>query len=243
MLKGKTALVTGSTSGIGLAIAKALAGAGANLMLNGFGEAADIERERAGLEKEFGITARYSPADMSKPAEIIEMIRAAEKEFGRLDVLVNNAGILPEATEAGPETVAKTFATNTIGPFLVTDAMLPLLRRSESGRVVNVSSRMGSLAEQADPASAYYSMVLPAYQASKAALNSYTISLAKSLADTAIVVTSVCPGFVQTDLTPTSRDLAPLTPEQAARPVVAAATAPAGSPSGTFVDVDGEIRW
>ena len=93
MLKGKTALVTGSTSGIGLATARALAADGANVMLNGFGDKAAIEQERAGLEKEFGVKALYSPADMSKPAEIAEMIRTTEKHFGSLDVLVNNAGI------------------------------------------------------------------------------------------------------------------------------------------------------
>ena len=93
MLKGKTALVTGSTSGIGLAIARALAQAGANIMLNGFGDKAAIEKERAGLEKEFGIKALYSPADMTKPAEIAAMIGETEKNFGSLDVLVNNAGI------------------------------------------------------------------------------------------------------------------------------------------------------
>ena len=93
MLKGKTALVTGSTSGIGLAIARALAQDGANVMLNGFGDKAEIEKIRAGIEKDFGVKARYSAADMSKPAEIADMIRTTEKEFGALDVLVNNAGI------------------------------------------------------------------------------------------------------------------------------------------------------
>ena len=92
-LKGKSALVTGSTSGIGLAIARALAKAGANVMLNGFGEAAAIEAERAAIEKAFGIKAGYSGADMTKPGKIEDMIKAAQKEFGALDVLVNNAGI------------------------------------------------------------------------------------------------------------------------------------------------------
>src|ERR1017187_7246578 len=91
MLKGKTALVTGSTSGIGLATAPAPGGA--NIMLNGFGEAAAIEKERAGIEKEFAFKALYSPADMSKPAEIADMIKTTEKSFGSLDVLVNNAAI------------------------------------------------------------------------------------------------------------------------------------------------------
>src|SRR6185312_4183178 len=93
MLKGKTALVTGSTSGIGLAIARALAKEGANVTLNGFGDKAAVEQERAGIEKEFGVKAIYSAADMSKPAEIAEMVKTTEKTFGTLDVLVNNAGI------------------------------------------------------------------------------------------------------------------------------------------------------
>src|SRR4051794_16234978 len=93
MLKGKTAVVTGSTSGIGLAIARAMAGEGMNVMINGFGEAAAIEKERAGIETDFKVKAVYSPADMTKPPEIAEMIASAEKTFGSLDVLVNNAGI------------------------------------------------------------------------------------------------------------------------------------------------------
>src|SRR5262245_33510201 len=93
MLKGKTALITGSTSGIGLATARALAQDGANVILNGFGDKAEIEKLRAGIEKDLGVKARYSAADMTKPAEIAEMVRAGEKEFGAIDVLVNNAGI------------------------------------------------------------------------------------------------------------------------------------------------------
>src|SRR4029453_3104878 len=93
MLNGKTALVTGSNSGIGLGIARALAREGANIVINGFGDKAAIEKERAGIEKEFSVKAISSPADMTKPAEIAEMIRTAEKTFGSVDVLVNNAGI------------------------------------------------------------------------------------------------------------------------------------------------------
>src|SRR5690349_17713465 len=93
MLKGKSALVTGSTSGIGQAIARALARAGANVMLNGFGDKAAIEQQRTALAKEFGVKAGYSAADMSKPSEIADMVKTAEKDFGALDILVNNAGI------------------------------------------------------------------------------------------------------------------------------------------------------
>src|SRR3984957_11465305 len=93
MLKGKSALVTGSTSGIGLAIARAFAAQGAHVTINGFGDQVAIEKERSGIEKEFGVKAVYSGADMTKPAEIAEMVKSAEKTFGTLDVLVNNAGI------------------------------------------------------------------------------------------------------------------------------------------------------
>ncbi|MGB6467569.1 MAG: SDR family NAD(P)-dependent oxidoreductase, partial [Xanthobacteraceae bacterium] len=93
MLKGKSALVTGSTSGIGLAIARAMAAQGANITINGFGDADAIEKERSGIEKEFGVKAIYSAADMTKPAEIANMVHLSEKTFGSLDVLVNNAGI------------------------------------------------------------------------------------------------------------------------------------------------------
>ena len=93
MLKGKTALVTGSTSGIGLAVASALAAEGANVTINGFGDKAAIEQERSGIEKEYAVKALYSPADMTKPAEIAEMVRTTAQTFGSLDVLVNNAGI------------------------------------------------------------------------------------------------------------------------------------------------------
>jgi 3-hydroxybutyrate dehydrogenase len=92
-LKGKTAVVTGSTSGIGLAIARKMASAGANIVINGFGDAAAVEKERAGIESDFKVKAIHSPADMTKPAEIAGMIALGEKTFGSVDVLVNNAGI------------------------------------------------------------------------------------------------------------------------------------------------------
>jgi NAD(P)-dependent dehydrogenase (short-subunit alcohol dehydrogenase family) len=125
----------------------------------------------------------------------------------------------------------------------VTEAFLPLLHRSPMGRIVNVSSTMGSLQDQCDPGSPYYGMILPAYQSSKAALNAVTVALAKKLADTPIKVTSVCPGWVQTDLAPGNRELAPLTADEAARIVVTAATLAQEAPSGTFIDGAGVVAW
>ena len=108
MLKGKSAIVTGSTSGIGLGIARALGGAGADLMLNGFGDAAEIEALRAGLANEFGVKVGFSGADMSKPAQIHEMVRRATQELGTVDILVNNAGIQHTAPVESSPTSAGT---------------------------------------------------------------------------------------------------------------------------------------
>ncbi len=126
---------------------------------------------------------------------------------------------------------------------LATEHFLGLLRESDAGRIVNVSSRMGSLADQLDPGSLYHGVVLPAYQASKAALNSVTVGLSKLLADTPITVNAVCPGFVQTDLTPANRARAPLSAAEAARVVVAYALPDAGGPTGGFFEAAGAVPW
>ncbi len=148
--------------------------------------------------------------DVTSSSSVADAAKQVRERHEHLDILINNAGILPEATDsvelefADPAMFQETFDTNVVGPVTVIEAFLPLLRGSEAGRIVNVSSTMGSLVEQANPDSPYYAMVVPAYQSSKAALNSITIGLSKKLADTDIKVTSVCPGFVQTDLTPST---------------------------------------
>ncbi|HUG83576.1 MAG TPA: SDR family NAD(P)-dependent oxidoreductase, partial [Euzebya sp.] len=141
------------------------------------------------------------------------------------------------------EMFTRTFAINVFGVIAVLEAFLPLLRHSDAGRVVNVSSTMGSLSDQLDPTSPYFSTVVPAYQSSKAALNSITIALSKQLVDTPIKVTSVCPGFVQTDLTPANRAHAPLTADEAAHIVLTAATLADDASSGTFIDHNGPVAW
>jgi 3-hydroxybutyrate dehydrogenase len=142
MLKGKTALVTGSTSGIGLAIARALAKDGADVMLNGFGDNAEFEKTRAGIEKEFGVKALYSPADMSKPGEIAAMVAATKKEFGALDVLVNNAGIQHVANiEDFPvEKWDAIIAINLSSSFHSMRAAVPGMKRRKWGRIINIAS-------------------------------------------------------------------------------------------------------
>ena len=243
----KIALVTGGTRGIGLASARRLAQDGAHVVVG-------ARRPEAGDEAvdqllRDGLTASSVALDVTDPASVRAAADQVAEQFGRLDVLVNNAGILPEATNAEPAEVVdlamfqQTYATNVLGPVAVVEAFLPLLRRSEAGRIVNVSSTVGSLAHQTDPDSPWHAMVVPAYQSSKASLNAITIVLAKALVDTPIKVTSVCPGWVQTDLAPGNREQAPVTPEQAAEVVHRAATLGAAEPSGTFVDADGFVRW
>ena len=192
MLKGKTALVTGSTSGIGLAIARALAADGADLMINGFGDKAAIEKERAGLEKDFGIKARYSAADMSKPAEIADMVRAAEKEFGRLDVLVNNAGIQHVANiEDFPiEKWDAIIAINLSSSFHTIRTALPGMQKRKWGRIINIASAHGLVA----------SAQKGAYIAAKHVLVGLTKTVAIENANNGITCNAICPGWVLTPL-------------------------------------------
>lgn len=240
------ALVTGATRGLGLATARALASHPDLTVLVAARRIEDGERVAASLVAE-GHRAEPLELDVDDPASVRTAAHRVECAHGRLDVLVNNAGILPEAVTPATEAVdlalfRRTFDTNVFGAVAVLESFLPLLRRSDEPRVVNVSSTMGSLADQTDPESPYYAMVVPAYQASKAALNSITIALSKQLADTGLVATSVCPGFVRTGLAPASAD-APTSPEEAAQVVVEAALAPAGTPSGRFVSMAGAVPW
>jgi 3-hydroxybutyrate dehydrogenase len=192
MLKGKTALVTGSTSGIGLATARALAGEGANLMLNGFGDKAAIEKERAGLEKEFGIKVRYSAADMSKPAEIADMIRATEKEFGALDVLVNNAGIQHVANiEDFPiEKWDAIIAINLSSSFHTIRTAVPGMKKRKWGRIINIASAHGLVA----------STQKVAYVSAKHGLVGLTKVVAMETANAGVTCNAICPGWVLTPL-------------------------------------------
>ncbi|KAA0023041.1 SDR family NAD(P)-dependent oxidoreductase [Antrihabitans cavernicola] len=241
------ALVTGANRGLGFATSKALAQAGYCVVLTA--RRRDRAESAAAELRANGLDVQAAELDVTSARSIAAARDQIERTVGRLDVLVNNAGILPEATDATDhefadlDTFRSTFETNVFGAVAVTEALLPLLRRSAMGRIVNVSSTMGSLGDQADPSSPYFQTIVPAYQSSKAALNSITISLSKRLADSGITVTSVCPGFVQTDLTPINREQAPLTASQAAAVVVAAATLPADARSGTFVDSNGPVAW
>jgi len=192
MLKGKNAIVTGSTSGIGLGIARSLAGAGANLMLNGFGDAAQIEALRASLAREFGVKVGYSGADMSKPDQIHAMVAAAVKELGSADILVNNAGIQHTAPVESfpPERWDAVIAINLSSAFHGIQAVLPGMKARNWGRIVNIASVHGLVA----------SVEKVAYVAAKHGMIGMTKVVALETAKTGITCNAICPGWVLTPL-------------------------------------------
>ena len=192
MLNGKTALVTGSTSGIGLATARALAKNGANLMLNGFGDGGEIEKLRAGLEKEFKIKARYSGADMSKPEEIAGIVRDTEKEFGAVDILVNNAGIqfVAPIENFPPEKWDAIIAINLSASFHTIHNAIPGMKKKKWGRIINIASAHGLVASEQKAA----------YVAAKHGLVGLTKVVAIEAANDGVTCNAICPGWVLTPL-------------------------------------------
>lgn len=225
-LAGKSALVTGSTSGIGRAIAERFAREGANVMLNGFGDPKEIESLRSGLEK-LGVQAAYHGADMTKPAEIADLVAAAEKRFGRIDILVNAAGVTaPKATilETRLDSWRRIVDINLTGTFLVSRAVARHMVAADYGRIVNLGSVAG---KEGNPFSA-------AYSASKAAVHSFTKSLAKELARTGVRVNCVAPAIIAT------RNLYYEQPEEMRKLWVS--RVPMGRP-GTPEEVAAMIAW
>ena len=192
MLKGKTAVVTGSTSGIGLAIARAMAAQGANAVINGFGDAAAIEKERLAIEKDFGVKALYSPADMTKGNEIAEMIRTAEKTFGSVDILVNNAGIqhVSPIEEFPVEKWDAIIAINLTAAFHAIRAAIPGMKQRKWGRIINTASAHALVA----------SPFKSAYVAAKHGIAGLTKTAGLELATFGITVNAICPGYVWTPL-------------------------------------------
>jgi 3-hydroxybutyrate dehydrogenase len=191
-LAGKTALVTGSTSGIGRAIAERFAAEGANVVLNGFGDAKQIEALRAGIEKEHAVKALYDAADMMKPEQIRGMVENAARAFGRVDILVNNAGIqhVAPVDEFPIDKWDAIIAINLSSAFHATRAALPAMKAAKWGRVINIASAHGVVA----------SPFKSAYVAAKHGIVGFTKSLALEVAEMGITSNAICPGYVFTPL-------------------------------------------
>ncbi len=242
----QVALVTGANKGIGREIARQLAGLG----LTVYAAARDRKRGEASaaILRQDGLDVRFVELDVTKTGTILAAARLIGEQAGRLDVLVNNAGIgilrTPPAVLTADD-VRTVYETNVFGVIAVTQAMLPLLEQSAAGRIVNISSTLGSLAAASDPdrptsSPAYATSVGLAYSTSKSALNAVTVCFANQLRDTNIKVNAACPGHVATDL---NGFAGKRTVEQGAREPVRLATLAADGPTGGFFDDDGRKPW
>ncbi|MEW6641518.1 MAG: 3-hydroxybutyrate dehydrogenase [Pseudomonadota bacterium] len=191
-LKGRTAAVTGSTSGIGLAIARAMAKAGANIVINGMGNIADIEKERSAIETDFGVKCVYSPADMTKPAEIAEFVALGEKTFGSVDILVNNAGIqfVSPVEEFPIEKWDAIIAINLSAAFHAIRAAVPGMKKRQWGRIINTASAHSLVA----------SPFKSAYVSAKHGIAGLTKTVALEVATSKITCNCISPGYVWTPL-------------------------------------------
>lgn len=192
MLKGKVAIITGSTSGIGLGIAKAMAKQGADIMLNGLGDPAEIEKIRVSLAQQFGTRILYHGADMTKPEQIADLVTQTAEKLGSVDILVNNAGIQHVAPidQFPPEKWEAIIAINLVSSFYTLHNAVPFMKKAGWGRVVNIASAQGLVG------TAYKS----AYNAAKHGLLGLTKSVALELGKENITVNAICPGYVRTPL-------------------------------------------
>ncbi len=239
----KVVLITGANKGIGFEVSRQLGRAGFTVLLG----ARDTARgeEAAGKLRGEGLDVRFVPVDLNRAAESgAALAKQIGEEFGELNVLINNAGIFDRedgpASGAGIEALRRTFETNFFGTVAFTQPLLPLLRTAGDARIVNVSSGLGSLAINGDPGSPFYHAKALAYNASKAALNMFTVNLAYDLRDTKIKVNSACPGYTATDL---NNHSGPQTLEEGAIAIVRLAQLPEDGANGSFTHKDGTYPW
>jgi NAD(P)-dependent dehydrogenase (short-subunit alcohol dehydrogenase family) len=234
----KIALITGANKGIGYEIARLLAEQGVTAIVG----ARDEERGRAAAER---LGLPYVRVDVTDADSVAAAAKWIEQEYGTLDILVNNAGIAGGLDQVVPSTASAqalrdVYETNVFGVVTVTNAMLPLLRRSPAGRIVNMSSELGSLTMAADPDSPFAEATFLAYNSSKSALNMITVLYARELKDTPIKVNAANPGYCATDLNAHSGFR---TAEQGAAIAVRLATLDESGPTGAYMEDAGVIPW
>lgn len=239
----RIALITGANKGIGLETARQLGRLGITVLIG----ARDEARGRAAAEalRAEKLDARAVALDVTDSESISRAVQTVERDFGRLDILINNAGMIHRDAD-GPgsavsqEVLRSTFDANFFGLVAVTQAFLPLLRKSPAGRIVNLTSILGSLAEHSDPHSPIYHAKYLAYDASKAAVNMFTNHLAYELRESGIKVNAAHPGWVQTDM---GGPDAPMNIVDGARTSVMLATLPDAGPTGGYFHMDVHMRW
>jgi NAD(P)-dependent dehydrogenase (short-subunit alcohol dehydrogenase family) len=239
---GTIAFISGANKGIGYEIARGLGAPPGTTVLIG---ARDEQRGRAAADTlaAEGVTAHWVRLDVTDSGSVEAAAKWIEEEYGRLDILVNNAGVslshdAPSGTS--PEVMRRTYETNVFGVVSVTNAMLPLLRRAPAGRIVNMSSGLGSVAQASNPQGPWWQTNLLAYNSSKAALNMITVSYAKELRETTIKVNAADPGYCGTDL---NDHQGVRTPAQGATIALRLATLPADGPTGGYFNDDGPVPW
>lgn len=238
----RIALITGANKGIGFEIARQLGAQGITIIV----AARSKSKGREASEKlvSAGFDAHPLILDVTHEPSIVRAHRYLAAEFGRLDILVNNAGIGHDMTlkpsETPPEIIREVFETNFFGAIAVTQGLLPLLRFSEAGRIVNLSSGLGSLTRGSDPAWPFYDVKPLGYNASKTALNAFTVILAHELRDTTIKINSADPDWCRTDL---GGEGAPHTASEGADTAVWLATLPPDGPSGGFFNARQPVPW
>lgn len=239
---GRIALVTGANKGIGFEIARQLARRGDTVLLGARNEERGREAE-AKLKAE-GFEAHFVHLDVEDAETQQTAAQFVEEKFGRLDVLVNNAGIAldlgSKPSDVSPDMLRKTFDTNFFGVIAVTQALLPLLKKADAGRIVNVSSGLGSLTQNSDPGWEFYGVKPLAYNSSKTALNAFTVMLAHELKDTNIKVNSADPGYTATDMNGHGGHR---TVEQGASVIVELASLPNDGATGGYFDDNGVVPW
>ena len=230
------ALITGANKGLGLEIARQLGKKGITVVLGA--RQGKAEAPAAALRAD-GLDARAVELDVTNAADVAALPAFFEKNFGGLDILVNNAGVqLDNGFDTSPDSLRQTYEANVIGPYAITQALLPMLRQASAGRIVNQSSILGSLTTISEGQGG--SWATPGYTSSKAALNMLTVVLAQHLADTNIKVNAAHPGWVKTDL---GGEGAPLGVREGARTAVRLALLPADGPTGGYFHEEESLPW